>query len=110
MALGARMLARVAVAGEERDLARAEIRRALEVIQQGDAPLAAWRVHATAGEISELHGDLDEAARNWEASAETLQQLATSDETLGQHMLATAPARAVLARAGHSGPRPAGSA
>ena len=78
MALGARMLARVAAARGDGDRARAEISRALGALEGAAAPLGAWRVHATAAELCELRGEPGEAARAWEASAETLLRLAAS--------------------------------
>jgi DNA-binding winged helix-turn-helix (wHTH) protein len=78
MALGARMLARAGAARGDRDGAQAEIDRALGVLEGADAPLAAWRVHATAAELCEGRGDLDQAGRRWQASADAVRQLAAS--------------------------------
>ncbi len=102
VALSARMLARVAVAGGDRDRARAEIGRALGLIQNGEASLAAWRTHATAAEICELQGDSGETMRHWKASAETLRELALAladYPTLSQHLLTNPAARSILERA-----------
>lgn len=43
--------ARVAFASSDCPLAEESIQRALETISTGDVPLAAWRVHRTAGEV-----------------------------------------------------------
>ena len=112
MALGARMLARVAAVQGDPDRARDEIARALGALEGAEAPLGAWRVHATTAELCELRGEPGEAARAWEASAETLRQLATSlaDSPALRHCLLESPvALSVLERAERSRQRDTGS-
>ncbi len=112
MALGARLLARVAAARGDHDRARAEIARALVTLEGAEAPLAAWRVHATAAELCELRGEPGEAPRAWEASAETLRQLAASladYPALRQRFLESPAALRILKRAERSRKRGTGS-
>lgn len=78
MALGARMLARIAAARADHDRARVEIARALEALEGVEAPLAAWRVHATVAELCELRGEWSAAAQAAEASSMILGRLAAS--------------------------------
>ena len=115
MALGARLLARVATARGDQDRARAEIARAGRALEGAEAPLAAWRVHATAAELYEAHGESAAARRAWGASAAVLRRLATSlseHPRLRQGLLDSPPAARILERSAlnrASGPSPARS-
>jgi hypothetical protein len=75
------MLATVALAAQRLDVAEKEISRALVLLEGGEAPLAEWRVYATAGRLYELLGRTTEAAEHKRRSAETLNRLA---ESLGE--------------------------
>ena len=70
--------ARVAMA--ELDLTRAQdcIAKALFEMEGFEAPLAAWRVHATAFELDRNSGNRDLAARHLALSRETVMKLANS--------------------------------
>src|SRR5262249_3222012 len=61
-ALACTTRARVAIAGGERALAERNLSQALACIDEGEAPLAAWRVHAACAAFSRSQGRTDEAA------------------------------------------------
>lgn len=108
MALGARMLARVAAAGGDGDRARDEIARALGILEGAEAPLAAWRAHATAAELCERRGESGGAARAWEESAATLRRLAASladYPELRQRLIESPTALRIHERAGRTSTR-----
>jgi DNA-binding winged helix-turn-helix (wHTH) protein len=75
VALAFQTLAEVAIAEENRSAAESFIKQALEVIESGDAPLAEWRVCATAASLFE---GSDQAAYLWRRSTESLYRLAFS--------------------------------
>ena len=56
LALGRWMLAKIALAEGEGDRAKAELSRALDVLEEAEAPLAAWQVYALAAEFHEGEG------------------------------------------------------
>jgi hypothetical protein len=64
----------------ELDLTRAQdcIAKALFEMEGFEAPLAAWRVHATAFELDRNSGNRDLAARHLALSRETVMKLANS--------------------------------
>jgi DNA-binding winged helix-turn-helix (wHTH) protein/tetratricopeptide (TPR) repeat protein len=61
-ALAYGLLARVALAAGDLDGARAELSRALSILDNADLPLAAWRVYRAAVEICQRLGDADKAS------------------------------------------------
>jgi DNA-binding winged helix-turn-helix (wHTH) protein len=73
--------ARVAIA--EGDLRKAQdcILKAIQEMEGFEVPLAAWRVHATASDLSARGGDGDLATRHRELSYATIMQLANSMST-----------------------------
>jgi len=91
--------ARVAMA--EPDLPRAQecIARALSAMEGFEVPLAAWRVHATAFELSQNSGDQDLAERHLGLSRETVMKLANSlppEQPLRQTYLSAPVVRKIL--------------
>ncbi len=107
-ALGARLLARVAAAAGEHERARAEIARGLSVLERAEAPLAGWRVHATAAELAELSREPAAATRAWQASATALRRLAASlsdHAALRDSLLGNPTAERSLQRAERPGDR-----
>jgi len=105
VALGRRILSEVALAGHHPDQAQAELDAALAMLETGEAPLAAWRVYATAARVHERRGRRVEAEHYRRRAAMTLQRLATSlgdAAELRRSLLAHPPVRTILhgARAG----------
>ncbi len=78
LALAHRMLAEVALAAQRLGDAENEISCALAALEGAEAPLAEWRVCATAGRLYEQLGRATEAADHKRRSAETLNRLADS--------------------------------
>jgi len=90
LALAHRMLAEIAIATQRWDEAETEISRALAALEGAEAPLAEWRVCATAAKISNQLSDTTEAAQHMRRSAEMLNMLAGSlseDDPLRQSLL-----------------------
>jgi DNA-binding winged helix-turn-helix (wHTH) protein len=77
-ALGHRALAQLAMAEGHWDEARKEISHALMLFRGTAAPLAQWRVYATAAEYYKHHGDTAEANRFWAESRTVLLRLLDS--------------------------------
>lgn len=99
LAHGYRLLAEVALAGGDPARAEAELARALAVLEDAEAPLAAWRVHATAAELNHRRGRVDEAEACRNRGAAFIYALADSleaEDPLRRSLLAAAPVRAVL--------------
>jgi DNA-binding winged helix-turn-helix (wHTH) protein/tetratricopeptide (TPR) repeat protein len=91
LALGRRMLAEVAMAERNWDQAEAEIGRALAVLEGVEAPLAEWRVYATAAQLHERQGRKAEADSFWAQGVAVLNRLADSlkdTDPLRQSLLA----------------------
>ena len=111
LALGRTTLAAIALAEGDVEEARGESDRALAVLDGVDAPLAEWRACALAAQLRERDGDAAAALALWRRSAAVLQRLAGSlsdeDADLRQSLLASAPARAVLAQVRPSVAQPA---
>jgi hypothetical protein len=106
LALGRRQLAEIALAEQNWPQAETEIKRALTVLEGGEAPLAEWRVCATAGQLYERLRQRGEASRYWARSAEVLTRLAHSlgNETeLRQGLLTQPTALTVIHRAHATG-------
>ena len=101
--LGRRVRALAALrAGAPADAA-GEIELALEALgaDDADAPLAAWRVHATAAEIFEARRRRAQASRHRAASAAVLRRLADSlrgEDELRAELLGAPAVREILAR------------
>ena len=57
---------------------RSELSQALAVLEGAEAPLAAWRVYATAAQLYEQRGRSMEARQYWTRSAAVRTQLADS--------------------------------
>jgi carboxylesterase type B len=91
--------ARVALA--ELDVPRAQdcVAKALAAMEGFEAPLAAWRVHATASELYRESGDRDLAERHLAVSRQTIMKLADSlpvEEPLRQTFLSAPTIRKIL--------------
>jgi tetratricopeptide (TPR) repeat protein len=90
LALACGLLARIAFAAGDRDEARAELSRALSIVDNADFPLAAWRVYQGAVEIYANIGEADRAAEYRNRFAEVLRRLAQNfepDDPLHQSLL-----------------------
>jgi hypothetical protein len=88
----------------ERDWDQAEtaITRALSVLKGAKAPLAEWRVCATAAQLYERLSRAADAAQHWQRSAEVLSRLADSlgkDHHLRQSLLTNITVQAIQRRA-----------
>jgi hypothetical protein len=93
--------ARIAMAGADRAGAADCIREAVATLDGFEAPLAGWRVHATAAECSERAGDGRAATRYRQLSRATILELADSlppGEPLRSTFLSAAAVRVVLDR------------
>jgi DNA-binding winged helix-turn-helix (wHTH) protein len=94
LALGKSVLAKIALAEQQWELAEAELSQALAVLEGADVPLAAWRVYATAAQLYEQRGRSTEAKRYWTRSAAVCTRLADSlgnARELRQSLLAYVP-------------------
>jgi tetratricopeptide (TPR) repeat protein len=80
LALAHDLLAQVAFAAGDRDEARAELSRALSIVDNAHFPLAAWRVYQGAVEIYANIGEADRAAEYRNRFAEVLRRLAQNFE------------------------------
>jgi DNA-binding winged helix-turn-helix (wHTH) protein/tetratricopeptide (TPR) repeat protein len=80
LALACGLLARIAFASGDRDEARAELSRALSIVDNADFPLAAWRVYQGAVEIFANIGEADQAAEYRNRFAAVLRRLAQNFE------------------------------
>jgi tetratricopeptide (TPR) repeat protein len=78
LALGKSVLAKIALAEQQWELAEAELSQALAVLEGADVPLAAWRVYATAAQLYEQRGHSTEAKQYWTRSAAVCTRLADS--------------------------------
>jgi DNA-binding winged helix-turn-helix (wHTH) protein/tetratricopeptide (TPR) repeat protein len=99
LALGRRTLTAIALAERRWDQAEATLSQALSVLEGAEAPLAAWRVYATAAQLHQQRGRRGEAAHYWERSATILHRLADSLEDaaeLRQSLLAHPPVQAIF--------------
>jgi len=98
-ALAWEMKSRIAIAEQDWNGAHKYVNQALEVLEEFEVPVAAWRVHATACDLY-LHAKDDKAAETHRACAEAhILAIANSfapDEPLRQSFLAAAPVRRIL--------------
>jgi tetratricopeptide (TPR) repeat protein len=95
--------ARIAMAVGEPERAQDCITKALAAMDGFEVPLAEWRVHATAAQLSELHGQLDAAKHHRERSRATVLRLADSlpeDEPLRATFLSAPPISTIVTGAG----------
>jgi len=102
LALGKRLLAEIAFAERKWGQAEAVVSQALAVLEGAEAPLAEWRVCATAAQLHQRRGDKAEAQTYWTRSAAVLKRLADSLSEVPalRHSLLNAPrVRGVLRRA-----------
>ncbi len=99
LALAHRTLAEIAMAAQQWDEAENEISRALAMIEGAKAPLAEWRVCATAAQLDEQLGRTTEAADHRRRSADALNRLADSlsdADQLRQSLLNEPAVQAIL--------------
>jgi tetratricopeptide (TPR) repeat protein len=102
LALGGRMLAEIALAERQWEQAERGVSQALAVLEGAEAPLAEWRVWATAARLHQRQGNKAEAQTYWARSAAVLKQLADSLRevpALRHSLLHSPPVRGVLRRA-----------
>jgi len=93
LALGRRMLAEIALAQQKWEEAETEVAQAIAVLKGTEAPLAEWRVYATAALLYDQRCRKTEADQYWTRSAAVLQRLADllGDEVELRHSLLTRP-------------------
>jgi hypothetical protein len=102
LALAFQTLAEISVAEQRWDDAETEVSRALAALDGAEAPLAEWRVYATAAQLYEQLGRTTEAAHHWRRGAEALHLLADSlgeSDPLRRSLLASPAAQAIQQRA-----------
>jgi hypothetical protein len=95
--------ARIALAAADLQRARDCITNALAAMEGFEVPLAEWRVHATAAELSDLHGHSGAAKQHRELSRATVLRLAHSlpeDDPLRTTFLSTPPISTIVAGVG----------
>jgi tetratricopeptide (TPR) repeat protein len=78
LALGKSALAKIALAEQQWEKAESALSQALAVLEGAEAPLAAWRVYATAAQLYEQQGRSTEARQYWTRSAAVRTRLADS--------------------------------
>jgi CheY-like chemotaxis protein len=103
LALGRRALAEIAMAEQNWDQAEAELAPAQAVLEGVEAPLAEWRVYATAARFHQQRRRKAEANSYWARSAAVLHRLADSlgdADDLRQSLLSHPTVQAILRRAG----------
>jgi len=99
LAHGRRMLADTALAQRKLDEAEQEVTLALSALDGGEAPLAEWRVSATAARVAERRHRKAQARSYWQRSKAVVLRLADSlaqDDPLRQTFLRQPAVRAVL--------------
>jgi DNA-binding winged helix-turn-helix (wHTH) protein len=95
--------ARIALESPDLEHARRCISNALSAMDGFEVPLAAWRVHATAAELSERLGDMGAAEHHRELGRDTILTLATSlppEHPLRRTFLSTPSVSKLLAGSG----------
>jgi tetratricopeptide (TPR) repeat protein len=78
LGLGHLLLAEIAIVEGSQKEAEAELSEALQALEGAEAPLAEWRVCASAARLCELQGRQSDADRFWKRSGATLTRLADS--------------------------------
>jgi DNA-binding winged helix-turn-helix (wHTH) protein/tetratricopeptide (TPR) repeat protein len=76
LALAHRLLAKIAIAEGDLEEAQVQLFRAIAIIEQGNYPLAAWRVYATAKQLHERRGEAARADEFRRRSEKVIQVLA----------------------------------
>jgi tetratricopeptide (TPR) repeat protein len=69
---------RVALASQDIDRARECIEKAVSTVQGFEAPLASWKIHATAAHIEQESGNIESARSHRDLSRTTILRLANS--------------------------------
>jgi DNA-binding winged helix-turn-helix (wHTH) protein len=95
------MKARVAIADRDRARALECIESALAILDKFDAPVVAWRVHATAWDLFGHEGENERAERHRARARELIMGIADSfeqGEPLRESLLAAAPVRRIFGR------------
>ncbi|MEW6211558.1 MAG: AAA family ATPase, partial [Acidobacteriota bacterium] len=77
-ALASRAMAEISLAEGDACQAEAEIHEAVSALGNREAPIAEWRVFATAAKVFESAGRKSEARQMWKRSAEVIRRLAAS--------------------------------
>lgn len=78
LALGYNLLAQVALLEGRTDEAHIRVGEALQIVQQAEVPLAAWRVYTTAAELAAYEGNSDKAEVFTAQGAAAIRSLAAS--------------------------------
>jgi DNA-binding winged helix-turn-helix (wHTH) protein/tetratricopeptide (TPR) repeat protein len=90
LALSYRLLAEIDIKEKALDEARSKIIQALDIVENSEAPLAAWRVYGTAEKLHHLQGDIKMSSvfqyKKQEAIGKLIGSLPDSDP-LRQHLL-----------------------
>jgi len=90
LALSYRLLAEIDIKEKALDEARSKIIQALDIVENSEAPLAAWRVYGTAEKLHHLQGDIKMSSvfqyKKQEAIGKLIDSLPDSDP-LRQHLL-----------------------
>ena len=98
---GRELLARIALEQKNWSQAGAELKQAFTLLGAGDAPLAEWRVYATAARFASEQGKKSETKRYHARSLSVLQKLADSmlgADSLRQILLNSSHLPAILSR------------
>jgi hypothetical protein len=107
LALGRLGLAEIALVQRDLSTAERELSAALHAVDGREAPLAAWRVYATAARLEVARGRPAKANAYWTQSASVLDRLAASlkdDAALHRAFLAQPAVRTVRRKAGFTEP------
>src|SRR5262249_62314883 len=98
-------LAEAALGQGDRAMAEREVAEALRVLDEFEAPMAAWQVYATAARVEEARGHPSRAKAYWGRGAAVLERLATcleDDGDLHHSFLAQPAVEAVRRNAKHT--------
>ena len=99
--IGRELLARIALEQKSWSQAEAELKQAFTLLDAGDAPLAEWKVYATAARFASEQGKKSETKRYRARSLSALQKLAgsmTEADSLRQTLLTSSHLPAILNR------------
>ncbi len=91
LALAHRLLTMIALAEGDLQEAKAQLSRAIAIVEHGEFPLAAWRVYATAAQLHERLGETAKVAGFQRRSEKVIQTLAANfdqDDPLRSSLLA----------------------
>ena len=98
-ALAWELQARIAMAEQDHSKAQHAIKQGLEILQDFEVPMAAWRLHATASDFYRAAIDNDTAAHHLECATTGVLRIADSfalKEPLRETFLAAAPVRRII--------------